>query len=63
VRDEILRIYGEKYVDFGPTLANEKLLENHGIRVSTESVRQILIAGGMYEGRKGRKKRGVYVWR
>jgi hypothetical protein len=31
----------ETYVDFGPTLAVEKLLERNGIRVSAETVRRL----------------------
>ncbi len=34
----------EKYHDFGPTLACEKLREVHGLRMSAESVRKLMIA-------------------
>ena len=33
----------EKYADFGPTLAHEKLTEEHHLKLSRESVRQIMI--------------------
>ncbi len=36
----------ERYQDFGPTLAHEKLIEKHGLRLSRESVRGIMIAEG-----------------
>ena len=30
----------ERYSDFGPTLATEKLAELHGLRISRETVRR-----------------------
>ncbi|VXC96184.1 hypothetical protein BURKHO8Y_70088 [Burkholderia sp. 8Y] len=35
-------IIRERYADFGPTLAREKLDECHGIRLAKETVRDIL---------------------
>lgn len=37
----------ERYYDFGPTLAREKLCECHGLRLGVESVRQLMIAEGL----------------
>src|SRR6478752_5847055 len=34
-------IIRERYADFGPTLAREKLYECHGIRLAKETVRRI----------------------
>jgi hypothetical protein len=39
----------EDYQGFGPTLASEKLLERDAIKVSKETVRQIMIMSGMHE--------------
>lgn len=39
------------YPDFGPTLAHEKLSEVHGLRLSVESVRQVMIAAGLWQAR------------
>lgn len=36
------------YRDFGPTLANEKLWENHGIRISTNTLRKAMLGEGLY---------------
>jgi transposase len=36
------------YEDFGPTLAREKLLERHGIKLSKETVRKILSKAGIW---------------
>jgi len=45
----------EKYRDFGPTLAHEKLSEEHQLRLSRESVRRIMIEEGLWKVRKARK--------
>jgi transposase len=43
-----LAAYREKYPDFGPAFAAEKLKENGGIAVSGETPRQWLIAAGLW---------------
>jgi transposase len=45
----------ERYHDFGPTLAHEKLSEEHGLRLSVESVRRLMIAEGLWRAREARK--------
>jgi transposase len=35
-----------RYADFGPTLACEKLVEKHGLKLSVGSVRKIMIEEG-----------------
>jgi transposase len=45
----------ERYSDFGPTLAQEKLSEIHGLQISRESVRQLMIAEGLWKPKKARK--------
>jgi transposase len=45
-----------RYHDFGPTLAHEKLSEVHGLKLSVESVRQIMIAEELWEPRKVKRK-------
>ena len=44
-----------KYHDFGPTLAHEKLTEKEKLRLSVESVRQLMIAEKLWKPRKVRK--------
>ena len=46
---------GTHYRDFGPTLACEKLAERHGIHLCVESTRQIMMAAGYWQPRKGAK--------
>jgi transposase len=43
------------YYDFGPTLAHEKLMEEHGLRLSVESVRRMMTAEGLWRPRQARK--------
>jgi transposase len=50
-----VELIGAHYRDFGPTLAREKLAERHGIRLSVESTRQLMIAAGYWQPRKGAK--------
>ena len=58
---EVLKLCHKKYTDFGPTLAAEKLLELDGLRLSRETLRQWLMASGLW--RKRRKHRGHRRWR
>ena len=44
----------ERYVDFGPTLAAEKLAANHGCSVSRETLRGWMIADGLWRDRRPR---------
>lgn len=53
--EKILKRLKEDYQGFGPTLASEKLFEREGIKVSKETVRQIMIMSGMHKP-KTRKK-------
>jgi transposase len=53
---EILAIVRELYPDFGPTFANQKLREKHGVTLCTESLRTAMIAAGIWKP-KARKRR------
>jgi len=44
---QALDLIKEKYRDFGPTLAHEKLVELDGLKLSDESVRRLMIAEGI----------------
>jgi transposase len=43
------------YADFGPTLACEKLVERHGLKISVGSVRKIMIEEGIWKPKKARR--------
>lgn len=44
----------ERYYDSGPTLAREKLREAHGLSLGVETVRQLMIAEGLWRVRRAR---------
>ena len=52
--DQALNIIRERYADFGPTLAREKLAENHGIVLGKETLRRLMIKTGLWVPRKHR---------
>jgi transposase len=45
----------EKYEDFGPTLAHEKLSEVHKLKLSRESVRRIMIEEGVWKPKRAKQ--------
>ena len=44
----------ERYADFGPTLAAEKLRECHGVVLSKETVRSLMMSAGLWIPRRQR---------
>ena len=56
LRRAVLTIIRQWYWDFGPTLAAEKLREDHGIAVGRETLRQWMIEAGLWRDRKQRKQ-------
>jgi hypothetical protein len=61
IKAKILRLYAQRYGDFGPTVAAEKLAERHGLTVSAETLRGWLLAKGVEHFR--RRKRPHRAWR
>ncbi|MBC2653806.1 ISNCY family transposase, partial [Novosphingobium aerophilum] len=57
MRERIMAIVREHYADFGPTLAREYLIERHGITVACETLRRLMIAGGLWKDRDARRPR------
>ncbi len=53
IRAQVIDLIGTHYPDFGPTLACEKLAELHGIKLSVESTRQMMIQAGYWRPKKG----------
>lgn len=47
-------LISKNYQDFGPTLAHEKLVEKHDLRLSRESVRRIMIAEGWWKPKRAK---------
>ena len=56
-RSEIVRLLKEKYEDFGPALAAEKLLELEGIAVSQETIRQLRIVEKLWKPKRQKRRR------
>src|SRR4029077_9804451 len=54
VRTLVLSIVRDRYADFGPSLAAEKLAEHHGCLVSRETLRGWMIAEGLWQDRRHR---------
>jgi len=52
---QVLGLLKERYSDFGPTLAHEKLSEVHDMRISRESVRKLMVEEGLWKPRRGKK--------
>ncbi|MGF6605048.1 transposase, partial [Paraburkholderia sp. GAS448] len=52
--DRALSIIRDRYADFGPTLACEKLYECHGIRLAKETVRRLMTDAGLWVPRRQR---------
>jgi len=55
--NSVLTIIRERYADFGPTLACEKLRELHGITVGKETVRRLMTEAGFWTPRLQRAAR------
>lgn len=55
VRDYAVALVRERYADFGPTLAAEKLAERDGLRVSRETLRQWMSEADLWLSRKQRR--------
>jgi hypothetical protein len=58
IKNKALKLYKEKYHDFGPTLGSEKLFEIDKIKINDETLRLWLIGAGIsYKKRKARPHR------
>ena len=54
-RQRAIDLLHSLYADFGPTFAHEKLVEKHGLELSSGSVRQIMIRENLWTPRKAKK--------
>ena len=57
IRREVMDWVVKRYADFGPTLACEKLTEAHGYRLSAETLRQWMLAEGLWKAKSRRRLR------
>lgn len=56
-KQQVLSIIREKYDDFGPTLAKEKLEEKHEINISTETLRKWMIEARIWNSKHRKIKK------
>jgi hypothetical protein len=61
-REAVRILSAPVYEGFGPTLASEYLRDKHGIEASKETVRQWMMRGQLWHGRK-QKTKHVHSWR
>ena len=57
LREQVLGVVRARYPDFAPTLAHEKLTEQHGYTFSVETLRQWLITAGVWQPKRQRVRR------
>lgn len=62
VRQQALALIGERYSDYGPTLASEVLAQEHAIVVNRETLRQWMSAEKLWKPRRQKLKK-IHVWR
>jgi transposase len=55
VAQQALDLIKEKYADFGPTLAHEKLTEIHKLKLSRESVRRIMVEEALWKPKRAKQ--------
>jgi hypothetical protein len=55
VMQKAIDLIYERYQDFGPTLAHEKLTEVHGLKLSDESVRQLMVTEGLWKPKRAKR--------
>ncbi|MFH1288201.1 MAG: hypothetical protein ABII25_05840 [bacterium] len=53
----------ERYYDFGPSFASEKLEEEYGIKINKESVRRRMIDLNLWNPKPRKKSKKWHVWR
>ncbi|MCD9463399.1 ISNCY family transposase [Photobacterium phosphoreum] len=54
-KQRVIDIVRQFYIDFGPTFANEKLREKHQLKLSTETLRQWMMAEGFWISKRQAK--------
>lgn len=62
VREQAVELIRTEYRDFGPTLASEYLVEEHGLVVGKETLRKWMIEAKLWRAKRA-KITEVHVWR
>lgn len=61
--EHIESLVKDKYSDFGPTFAKEKLEENHGIKLGKETLRLLMIKWELWKPKPRKKNKEYRAWR
>lgn len=56
LRAQAVALVRERYADFGPTLAHEKLTELHGLQLSVETLRKLMIEAELWQPKRRRRR-------
>ncbi len=56
IRHQAIELYRERYVEFGPTLAAEKLAEEHDLSLPRQTLHRWLLAEGLWQRKRRRDK-------
>lgn len=62
LENDIVKIINDKYHDFGPLLAYEKLQEFHQVKLGRETIRAIMIRNNIWKLKKRRRSK-YFSWR
>ena len=54
-KQEVMSVMRSHYHDFGPTLAKEKLLERHQLKINKETLRQWMMEDGLWKQKRRRR--------
>jgi len=57
IKELALHLIRTHYPDFGPTLAQEKLVKNHELNLSVSSVRRLMLHSELWQGKTRKQKR------
>ena len=60
---EMEKLVKEKYYDFGPTFASEKLEEEHQIKIGKETLRLLMIEWQLWKVKPRKKNKEYRAWR
>lgn len=60
---QAVMLVAEKYSDFKPTFAAEKLLENYNIRIGRETLRKLMADAGLWRPKPRKQPKDRHVWR
>lgn len=63
ILEKAIKYLKEKYYDFGPKFASEKLEENHKIKLGKETARQIMIAEKLWKPKPRKTNKEYRIWR